>query len=276
MIGLRNITRIAAGNDFLLALNDAAEVQRLGVFTYDADVGEIDWFHTHPWNELWPHNRPHSTRPRIASIHATPMSAFGIDRKGILWSWGDHRSNKLGHAESRESRFPQKVRGLTDFKVKTVVGSPRLTLVVTVDGAAYIWGSLEDAFPQAAKWDLPAGIETEENEAERRTIITKPVRLPFGNVTSAAVGDEHMVIVVDEDKVYSWGSNRAGQCGLGWSRSSLSIPYEMRIKNLEPREVKWVAAAGTWTFFGVPVEGAGRGITNSVLPKRSTEDMDVT
>jgi hypothetical protein len=147
---------------------------------------------------------------------------------------------------------------------------------VTVDGAAYIWGSLEDAFPQAAKWDLPAGIETEENEAERRTIITKPVRLPFGNVTSAAVGDEHMVIVVDEDKVYSWGSNRAGQCGLGWSRSSLSIPYEMRIKNLEPREVKWVAAAGTWTFFGVPVEGAGRGITNSVLPKRSTEDMDVT
>jgi regulator of chromosome condensation len=275
VIGLRNITSIAAGNDFLLALNDAAEVQRLGVFSNDAEVGEVDWFHTHPWNELWPHNRPHSTRPKIASIHATPLSAFGVDRKGILWSWGDNGSNKLAHAEERAARFPQKVRGLTDSRTKIVVGSPRLTLAVTEDGSAYIWGSLDDAFPQAASWDLPHGIDLDQNEAEGRVLILKPAKLQLPNVCGAAVGDEHMVIVTKDGKVYSWGSNRSGQCGLGWSRTSLSMPYELKIKNLDSRGVKWVAAAGTWTFFGVPVEGAGRGITTSIPSKQKADEMEV-
>jgi alpha-tubulin suppressor-like RCC1 family protein len=273
VIGLRNITSIAAGNDFLLALSDSNEVHRMGVFPWDANVGEIDWFRTHPWNELWPHNRPHSTRPKMIAIYATPLAAFGVDSKGILWSWGDNTNQKLGHADDKEPRYPQKVRDMNSHRTKLVIGNTKITLAVTKNGSAFVWGDLENAFPLADPDQLPPHIELEKSP-DGQMIIVRPAKLLIPNITGAAVGDEHMVIVTEEGDLYTWGSNKNGQCGLGWSRTSLSVPYELKIKNTNDRPVKWVSASGTWTFFGVVVEGAGRGILHAT-PKINGDAMEL-
>jgi alpha-tubulin suppressor-like RCC1 family protein len=262
VIGLRNITSIAAGNDFLLALDSHAEVQRLGVFAHDATVGKIDWFRTRTWKEAWP-RKTAAGRPRIVSVHATPMAAFAISKKGLIWAWGDNGSYKLGHLESGDapgvtgSKYPNKVVGVLDH-AKLVVGSSRVTIAVTRDGQAWIWGSQTDAFPGSYSQSPIPGADIILHRDENRYLFLKPAKLDYDGVIDAAVGDEHILLVLNDGRLLAWGNNRQGQCGMGWSRGSVPMPQELRIKNLEGRAVKWVAAAGTFSFAGALVEGAGR------------------
>jgi alpha-tubulin suppressor-like RCC1 family protein len=262
VIGLRNIASIAAGNDFLLALDSNAEVQRLGVFSHDATVGKIDWFRTRTWKEAWP-RKPAAGRPRIVSVHATPMAAFAISKKGLIWAWGDNQSYQLGHLEGKEAagvigaKFPNKVVGVMD-QAKFVVGSSRVTIAVTKGGQAWIWGSQTDSFPGYHGGEVPRGAETTLHRDDQRHLFLKPARLEYEGVVGAAVGEEHILLVLKDGRLLAWGNNRQGQCGMGWSRGSVPLPQELRIKNLEGRPVKWVAAGGTFSFFGSTVKGAGR------------------
>lgn len=285
IIGLSSIVQIAAGNDFLLALDSHQNVHRLGVFSFDAQVGLIDWFRSRPWTERFEDiqwrasylGRRAQEIPRVVQIFASPMAAFAVSDKGEVFGWGDNGSNKLAVSKPNiaSKPNPHKIAGLpSDVKTKQIVGNTRLTLAVMEDGSAYIWGSLEAAFPQSTSNTLPPDIKTRLEDKDSPTrVIYEPAKLPFDDISMAAVGDEHIIVVTMIGEVYAWGSNKSGQCGLGWSRQSLSTPYELRIKHLDGRPVDWVVAAHTWTFFGSPIEGAGRNVEK--LTSKSGDAMDL-
>lgn len=149
------------------------------------------------------------------SVSAGATHTIGLRTDGTIWTWGANESGQLGNGNTTEATAPAQIGTAT--WVATAAGSAH-TLAVRADGALFAWGA-------NAAGQLGDGTALDELEP-------KQVGTDTNWANSIAAGDAFSLAVKANGSLWAWGSNSAGQLGLG--------------SNLDKNEPTQVGVGMTW------------------------------
>lgn len=187
--GLTNVTRIAAGEDFSLALKNDGTVWTWGG-NYVGQLGNDSTAH-------------HVTAPvkvvdltNVTEIAAGKSHGLALKKDGSVWIWGSNQDFQYG---SPQSRKPIKVELLTDVRAIAAGGSH--SLAVKKDGTVWGWGN-----NTTGQLTL---------SPDSRFSFTPTQIKNLTNIISVAAGEYHNLALDVNGKVYTWGSNYYGEIGNG-------------------------------------------------------------
>ncbi|KND02644.1 uncharacterized protein SPPG_01731 [Spizellomyces punctatus DAOM BR117] len=157
------------------------------------------------------------------------------DAAASLWTWGSNTNYLLGHQNSDDRAFPERVDITATYRksdrptvtvqtfsehdpdVKSIVLSKYHSAILTSDRL----------FTNGVGSGGRLGLGDEDTML--RPMVVRGVK---GKVASLAVGPEHTVAVTTTGDIWTWGSNRYGQLGYVSETVGKDTPCE-----LKPREV---------------------------------------
>jgi len=243
------IVQIAAGDDFVLALDVNGEVWSWGV-----------------------HERGSLGRGGFVLLHAsTPGKVAGLDQvvqisasqgrsnnggyhalalraDGTVWSWGDNEFGKLGRGTPGDfDPYAAPIPGLAN--VTKVAAGGEFNLALRADGSVWAWG--RNQYRQ-----LGDGTTTDS---------TTPVRATdFDDVVDLGAGVFFASVLRSDGTVWGWGANNTAQLGIGYGGSPEFPPVQAEglagVVDIEANGYSTIAidAAGdvwTWgasTYYNAP------------------------
>ncbi|KAE8915310.1 hypothetical protein PF005_g14032 [Phytophthora fragariae] len=146
----------------------------------------------------------------LESVTSGGCHSAGIRGDGCLFLWGADDRNQLGRSKSELGRgfvnTPTQSVALEN-KTKLVACGWWHTLAVVSDDTTgdrvFSWGSNDH---------LQLGRDRKSEDEETTLIVQLPPRL---QVASIACGWKHSLLATVDGQVFSWGSGRHGQLGLG-------------------------------------------------------------
>ncbi|XP_076258464.1 putative E3 ubiquitin-protein ligase HERC1 isoform X2 [Rhynchophorus ferrugineus] len=191
--------------------------------------------------------------------HTACISADGMD----VWTFGEGEFGKLGLGHTTTKSIPQKVEFLCGHGIKKVGCGTNLTLFLTKKGKLFVCGV--DRVPwQNLTRERPDYLPHQLNSLENYFI------------EDFAIGTEHALILTSCGKVFGWGMNTEGQCGL--PHVSLIRDPEI-ITELSEKGIKQISTGRThsaaWTATPLPkrVPGISQSLTFG-LPKEIPPQFD--
>ncbi len=192
--GLTNVTAIAAGHKFSLALLSDGTVRAWGNGQY-GKLGNGS------------ENARGSTLPvqvqglgGVTSISAGFFHALALLRNGTVMAWGNGDYGELGNETIVNSDVPVPVSGLTGVKQISAGGIHSLALLS--DGTVWSWGG--DEYGQLGLGE----------KVTHRTDV--PVRvIGLSGVKAISAGMFYNLALLSNGTVMAWGYNHSGQLGDG-------------------------------------------------------------
>ena len=193
---LNHVTKIAAGNDFALALRSDGIV--------------FAWGHGQS-GQLGNGGTADSPVPvkiaglaRVTGIAAGWDASLATENNGIsavtsVWAWGANQDGQLGDGTLAGHATPERVTGLPVYIAGLSAG----------DGFAAVLGT------DGSVWDWGANGIGELGLAPHTPAVTRPVNaIAAGSgITQLAAGVSHMLALKSDGTVLSWGWNQSGQLG---------------------------------------------------------------
>lgn len=134
-----------------------------------------------------------------------------------LYVWGRNSSGELGLGDNDLQYSPKKLMLDIESKIKSITCGESHTITVTESGVCYGWGL--NCLGQLGLGDTDNRKSPEE--------IT---RLNPG-IKKVTCGSHHSVALTMGNVCYTWGSNSAGQLGLGHFASQC-LPQELGLRNI--------------------------------------------
>ena len=123
--------------------------------------------------------------PKIVKTVAAEYFTLFLDASGLVWGVGQNNNGQMGTlADTSDSPTPRNVSGI-GFATALAAGS-NFAVAALTDGRYATWGGGAN----------PA----------RHTLLNRFVR-------NVACGSSHTLLLADDAKVYTWGSNSDGQLG---------------------------------------------------------------
>ena len=157
---------------------------------------------------------PVVTGVRFKRLYAEAQNtSFGIDEEGRLYAWGSNLNGVLGDGTIVSRSTPVLVNSFQRFKH---VSSNLGTLAISTNGALYGWGNNSNFLLYGygtGNYLDPVLIETSINGQKFKKVSV-----------SAGGGNRHVVALMENGDLYTWGLNQWGQCGVGSSAYLLSTP----------------------------------------------------
>ena len=256
--GLSNVTAIAAGGEFSLALLGNGHVMAWG-------QGEE--------GKLGNGNINNSNVPvevtglsEVTAIAAGSKHALALLSSGRVEAWGSNKKGQLGNGEvNNGEETPVEVKELGG--VTAIAGGGFHSLALLSNGTVEAWGA-------GNKGQLGNGANAE--------ITSTPVAVQgLIGVHAIAAGETQSLAAMNGGEAYAWGSNNAGELGIG-SESITSSNIPVQISGLT--EVSAVASAqkfsaalqadgDVWTW---GANGEGQSGTGSTKPVRNISPVQVT
>jgi uncharacterized protein (TIGR03437 family) len=193
--GLTNLTAIASGGSFSMAL------------TSDGSVWT--WGHNQ-FGQLGNGSNSDSSTPvevsglgGIVAIAAGTAFSLALKNDGTVWAWGDNAWGELGNGTNNSSNTPVQVSGLTG--AIAISAGPIRSLAIRSDGTAWGWGDNSGG---------ALGIGT-------ISFSNTPVQVSgLTGATAIAAGGQHTLALKSDGTIWAWGNNIAGQLGNGTNKSS--------------------------------------------------------
>lgn len=245
--GLRNITKIAAGSNHALALDQKGCVYAWG-FGGQCQLGRRI-------NVRFPNSGliPASIglRKDIIDIGAGADHSFAIHRNGIVYSWGANNFCQTGIDERDGEDFanilhPQSVNGLNGHgKVTSINGGNHHSVAVTDAGECLTWGRIDTKALGLSVDSLPEN-DIVRDAQDKPRILMNATQVPGLNALHAAAGSDHCVAVTHEGKAYSWGFGVSGQLGLGGT-DDVGLATLIENKAVKDKELVWAGAGGQYS-----------------------------
>ena len=126
--------------------------------------------------------------------------------KKQLFTWGNNASGQLGQGSEKNSPIPTLLEHLEHTSIKTAVARGRNSACIMEDtGKVYTFGNgSHSILGHGDSMDQP-----------NQTLPTKVNGLGNKECTAVCIGGFHMMVIDDDQKVWSWGRNNRGQLGLG-------------------------------------------------------------
>jgi alpha-tubulin suppressor-like RCC1 family protein len=204
--GLTEVTAIAAGGDFSLALLKNGTVMSWG----NNEVGRLgdgksgSEFDTDVPVQV-------SGLTEVTAISAGDAHSLALLKNGTVMSWGLNSEGQLGDGLSgfeNDSDVPVPVSGLSG--VASVAAGGLHSLAVLSSGAVMTWGSNSDG-------QLGTGSSTgPETCLSTIPCAKKPVAVSGVTEASAAAGGKYFSLALQKSgAVVAWGNNQTGELGDG-------------------------------------------------------------
>jgi alpha-tubulin suppressor-like RCC1 family protein len=217
--GLAAVVAIAAGAQHGLAVTADGRVWAWGQNT----LGQLG---------LGAPSAPRTTPAPVPGLADVVGVAAGIShslawqRDGTLWAWGQNSFGQLGTGTTADAAAPVRVRDLA--AVAGAAAGGMHSLAVLRDGAAWAWGANQQG-------QLGNGAATD---------VPLPQPLPvavrgLSGATAVAAGVAHSLALDADGRVWTWGSNGAGQLGV-----PIETAYRAEPAALASPRGAWAIAAG--------------------------------
>jgi alpha-tubulin suppressor-like RCC1 family protein len=203
---LSNITALAAGNAYALALDSSGTVWAWG---YDNHGQLGDGTTT---NRGTPEAISALSGVEVTAVAAgaTGASSFALASDGTVWAWGGNANGELGNGTSTDQHLPVHVlvsAGVPLSGVTAVAVGTNFTLALKADGTVWAWGA-------NGKGQVGDGTDA----TERSMAVQVHGRNNSGyltGVTAIAAGEYSALALKSDGSVWAWGFNGDGQLGDG-------------------------------------------------------------
>ncbi|MCL2498539.1 MAG: hypothetical protein FWF06_08010 [Symbiobacteriaceae bacterium] len=245
---LPTVVAIAAGELSSVALNSRGELYTWG-FNWNGQLGDgMDG-----WGLAKP--KPGLILRQVASIAVGAGHTLALDNTGTLYAFGQGWDGQIGSGAAGMRSVQRKPLAImTD--VSTMAAGAAHSLVVTQDGALYVFGRNRNG-------ELGLGHTTSQ---------TRPQLTAVSDVAYVSAGDRHSLALLTDGTLLAWGDNYAGQLGTGDRASSLH-PVEVM------KDVRQ-AYAGRINSFAITQDGAlwgwGSGIASLRYQGADPQEVQLT
>ncbi|KFY01660.1 hypothetical protein V490_00814 [Pseudogymnoascus sp. VKM F-3557] len=167
----------------------------------------------------------------FTQVCASDSATFAVTSDGSVWGWGTFRSNDgiLGFTpEIMVQTTPMKIPELK--KITTLSAGANHILALDSKNNVWAWGS------------------GQQNQLGRRVVertrtgglIPREFGLPRGKIEQVATGAYHSFAVAKDGRVFAWGLNNFGECGIveGAGEDNAVIPKPTVVKELGSYGIK--------------------------------------
>jgi alpha-tubulin suppressor-like RCC1 family protein len=155
---------------------------------------------------------------------------------GTLWCWGENDSGQLGIGNTTPSEdLPQQVTTPSATGWATVAAGGFHTCATRTDTTLWCWGN---------NFAGQLGIGSTTN-ADLPQQVTMPAATGWATVTG---GGDHVCATRADTSLWCWGSNFAGQLGIGSTAASENLPQQVTT----PSATGWAAVTGGTDDVGTP------------------------
>ncbi|CCF55873.1 hypothetical protein KAFR_0A04380 [Kazachstania africana CBS 2517] len=169
----------------------------------DGDLNELESTPSKIPRECFP---PLADGHKIVQLAATDNLSCALFSNGDVYAWGTFRCNEgiLGFYQDKIKiqLTPWKVPSFSKYRVVQLAPGKDHILFLDEEGVVFAWGN-------GQQYQLARKV------MDRFRLKTLDPR-PFGlrHIKYIASGENHCFAVDKDDKVYSWGLNQFGQCGI--------------------------------------------------------------
>ncbi|KAL2205822.1 RCC1/BLIP-II, partial [Sarocladium strictum] len=214
---LKNITKLSAGSNHVLALDNKGNVLAWGCGQQNQLGRRI--IERNKLSSLHPQSLG-LPRGKIVKIATGSYHSFAIDKEGSVWAWGLNNFGELG-IESNAGEDdavvlkPIKIEGLEGKQIADIDGGEHHSLACSASGDLYTWGRV-DGYQVGFEFDSLTKDNTIYDDRGQARILFKPTtHKDVKNVASVSAGTDNSFAVTKDGKVYSWGFSSNYQTGQG-------------------------------------------------------------
>jgi alpha-tubulin suppressor-like RCC1 family protein len=206
---LTGISQISAGQYFSLALKSDGTVWAWG----DNSVGEAGQGRTKSTHYTWPVEvlgpRNGSTYlSNVRNIAAGYLHALAIVSGGSGYAWGHNLNGELGNNSTTDSPIPVPISALS-ASGPLAAGDSFSVALTSYRGNLSGWGTNGDG---------------EMGNANYGTNKLTPITIPgILNITYISAGGYHLVALLNDGTVWTWGYGQYGELGDG--SAPIAVPY---------------------------------------------------
>ncbi len=165
-------------------------------------------------------------------VSAGDRHSLALRVDGTVLAWGDNQDGELGNGATKDEWLPLPVLGIvTGIQVEAGQNN---SAVLLADRTLRTWG--ENGQGQL-------GIGSMQDSLTPRTVMTSESGPPLSNVVAISLGGFHMVALLGDGTIRTWGSNTNGQLGDGTLQTS-TYPVVVRMQDGIPMTGVVAVAAG--------------------------------
>jgi hypothetical protein len=200
---------VAGNGKVAITFEQAPNGRLCHVLQFD-EVNKFITWHNDPSKVQLDAEKQHVMLPgRPVQLVAGTGTFLLLMEDGDVHSWGDPRYLSLGRAISESpAEKPGRVDALAGLKIEKIVAGGWMNAALSSDRAGYIWGT-----------GMPGTENTIKllKDAEAGDVVL--IEIPDENIEpldilDVAVGDNHIAVVVEGQRLFVAGHNRNGQLGL--------------------------------------------------------------
>ncbi|KAL1862574.1 hypothetical protein Daus18300_008534 [Diaporthe australafricana] len=249
---LKDIRKLAAGNNHVLALNGKGKVFAWGCGEQNQLGRRV--FANHPELAL----RPTSIGAlplrgaKAAKVACGSYHSFAVDMQGRVYAWGLNTYAELAIPdEAGESNAyhlkPRLVESLRDYKIVNIAGGEHHSLASTDDGKLLTWGRMDgDQVGLRAEAFTPENTLFDERGNPR--ILKNPTVVPdLPPIASIAAGTDHSFALTASGETYSWGFSSNGRTGQG-TEDDIKVPTLIDSKAVRGKKLTVAGAGGSFSI----------------------------
>ena len=232
---LTNVTAIAAGDNFTVALRNDGTVWAVGLNSN----GQLGIGNTTQQTKAVQVMTSSSTAlSNIVAIAAGATHTMALDSSGNVWTWGNNSSGQLGIGSTTQQTYAVQVTAISGIGQITAGASH--SLAMTVQGTVvYSWGLNSSG-------QLGNNSNTQEDS---------PVTM-FGisNAKNIAAGLGHSVVLENDGTVWTVGHNYVGELGIGTTvdqHEAVQVPGVAGILAIAARGDRTLMYTNVGTILGV-------------------------
>jgi alpha-tubulin suppressor-like RCC1 family protein len=226
VVGLDEITAVAAGDSFDLALLSNETVDSWGGNAY-AQLG--DGSREDTWEKQTAHVSV-SGLSGVKAISASGTHAMALLSGGTVMAWGTNQDGELGNGEGgvkTNKEVPVEVPGLSHVKAIASGGASNFALLE--DGELMAWGSNTKGQLGIGKAEHPEECETELGKQvcstnPRAVVLPEAVTKGEVQIVAISAGAEFALALLSNGTVLAWGDNGKGELGTGASNTDFYEP----------------------------------------------------
>lgn len=166
----------------------------------------------------------------VVKLAASDNLSVVLLESGQVWAWGTFRNNEgiLGFSKDvKLQKFPVRITELENI-VSIVAGKDHI-LALDIKGWVYAWGN-------GQQYQLGRKI------LERSLLLSlEPRSFGLKNVKFIGSGEFHSFAISTKGKVYSWGLNQYGQCGVDMNIDDGAVVTKpTEIKELADKDIVYI------------------------------------
>lgn len=187
----------------------------------------------------------------IVQIAAGADHSLALDSDGALYAWGSNAYGQLGNGTTTNSSVPVAVKiAGTPLAGKTIVqiaAGANHNMVLTSDGAVYIWG-----------WNYHGQLGNNTKTNSNTIVAVQTIGTPLAGkkIVKIAAGQGHSLALADDGTVYTWGRNDTGQLGNNTTTDAM-LPVAVTV-NGTPMSNKTIVEIASGARHSLAIDSSGK------------------